>query len=269
MSKPNTFQQEREAFSMSPDPAYLYRSGEHLSILNRLEISIRLRQGLSIVVGDVGTGKTTLARTLIESFIGEEERYVFHMLLDPFFRTEAQLLAHLTALFGISHFDRSSIEHHQMIERYLLKKKTEEEKTVTLIVDEGQRLAAEHFKILKTFVKFGKNELPLLQLIIFVQAQALNAHNVFEGIEPHYLAPLDEYDTGKLIAFRLKKAGRTDADQLFTKEAIKNIHAFTRGYPRRTMLVCHRALEKLTAKNGGHVTAELIEEVVAEEMAFH
>ena len=264
-----TLQQERDAFSTSPDPAFLYRSGEHLSILNRLEISIRLRQGLNIVVGDVGTGKTTLARALIAAFSGEKEQYIFHMILEPSFKTETQFLNHLTALFGISPFNRSNIDHRRTVEKYLYKKYIEEGKTVALIIDEGQRLAAEHFEILKTWIKFGENELPLLQLAIFVQTGSLDNCPMFDDVNvKHTLTPLDEYDTEKMITFRLKKAGHPEAENLFTKEAIKKIHAFTRGYPRQTVFLCHRAMEQLAVNNQRHVTAELIGKIIAEEMVF-
>jgi len=95
---------EREPFSTSPDPSFFYRSTEHYTALNRLEIAIRLKRGLSLILGDVGTGKTTLSRTLLQSFSQEEDEYIFHLILDPSFKSEYQFFAHLTKVFGISPF---------------------------------------------------------------------------------------------------------------------------------------------------------------------
>jgi len=95
---------EREPFSTSPDPSFFYRSLEHNQALQRLEISIRLRRGLSIILGDVGTGKTTLGRILMNSFKGETA-YLFHLMLDPSYRSEFQFLYALSKyLMSIPHF---------------------------------------------------------------------------------------------------------------------------------------------------------------------
>ena len=72
---------KKEPFSTSPDPAFLYRSSAHNSVLKRLEISIRLKRGLSLILGDVGNGKTTLSRALLQEFANEDD-FIFHMILE-------------------------------------------------------------------------------------------------------------------------------------------------------------------------------------------
>ena len=79
---------KKEPFSTSPDPAFFNHSREHTTALKRLEIAIRLRRRLSLILGDVGTGKTTLSRALFQSFNGEENNFVFPMILDPDFKSE-------------------------------------------------------------------------------------------------------------------------------------------------------------------------------------
>ena len=143
---------EREPFSTSPDPTFFYRSTEHYTALNRLEIAIRLKRGLSLILGDVGTGKTTLSRTLLQSFSQEEDEYIFHLILDPSFKSEYQFFAHLTKVFGISPFFRSTIDQRDAIEKYLYQKCVEENKTVVLIIDEGQKLSLPHLEVLRTLL---------------------------------------------------------------------------------------------------------------------
>ncbi|MFH1867814.1 MAG: hypothetical protein ABH843_02470, partial [Candidatus Omnitrophota bacterium] len=75
-----------EPFSTSPDPLFFYPSSSHDAALKRLEIAIRLRRGLNLILGDVGTGKTTLSRILIQLFKDESD-FVFHMILDPSYKT--------------------------------------------------------------------------------------------------------------------------------------------------------------------------------------
>ncbi|MGA9478193.1 MAG: hypothetical protein WBV21_10450, partial [Desulfobacterales bacterium] len=72
---------EREPFSNSPDPEFFYGSHQHLECLQKLELALRLRRGLNVIIGDVGTGKTTLCRQLIRRFAKSKE-FETHLVLD-------------------------------------------------------------------------------------------------------------------------------------------------------------------------------------------
>ena len=96
----------KEPFSTSPDPAFFFRSSSHAQALARLEIAIRLRRGLSLILGEVGTGKTTLARTLLANF-PQEDGFSFHIVLDPSFESEYQFLLHLSRILGYSMAQRA------------------------------------------------------------------------------------------------------------------------------------------------------------------
>ena len=265
-------QLKKEPFSTSPDPEFFYRSNEHYAALNRLEIAIRLKRGLSVVLGDVGTGKTTLSRALLQSFYGEED-YIFHMVLSPSFKSEYQFLTHLTKLFGISPFFRSTIDHREAIEKYLFKKCVEEKKTVVLLIDEGQKLAQSHLEVLRTLLNYETNQYKMLQLIILSQMELLprikRIKNFMDRISMRYiLNPLDEYETGQLIEFRLKQAGYNEERSLFSFEAIRKIYEFTQGYPRQISLICHNAMEYLIANDREVVTAEIIESIIVKEKVW-
>ena len=75
---------KQEPFSNSPDPDFFFHSREHLECLQRLELSLLLRRGLNVIIGDVGTGKTTLCRQLIRRFARRDEINT-HLVLDPYF----------------------------------------------------------------------------------------------------------------------------------------------------------------------------------------
>ncbi len=265
---------EREPFSTSPDPSFFYHSKEHYTALNRLEIAIRLKRGLSLVLGDVGTGKTTLSRALFQSFAGEEKDYIFHMILTPSFKSEYQFLAHLTKLFGISPFFRSVIDHREAIEKYLFTKCVEEQKTVVLLIDEGQKLTLPQLEILRTLLNYETNEYKLLQLVILGQMELLprikNIRNFMDRISFKYiLNPLDEYETGQMIEFRLRQAGYNADKKLFTFEAVRKIHQSTQGYPRQISRICHNVIEYLISENGEVVTAEIIDQIITREKIWN
>ena len=91
---------DKEPFSTSPDPSFFYESREHHAALMRLMVEIRLKRGLSLILGDVGTGKTTLSRKLFQ-MLKERDDIIFHMILDPTYDTEELFLDSLIRTFKI------------------------------------------------------------------------------------------------------------------------------------------------------------------------
>jgi len=89
----------KEPFSNSPDPEYFFQSRQHVDCLQKLELALRLRRGLNVVVGDVGTGKTTLCRQLIRRFAGEDDCET-HLILDPHFSSSSEFLATVAEMFA-------------------------------------------------------------------------------------------------------------------------------------------------------------------------
>lgn len=264
---------DHEPFSTSPDPRFFYKSEEHYHALNRLEISIRLKRGMSLVLGDVGTGKTTLSRALFQAFNGEEEQYIFHMVLDPSFQSEYQFLSHITKLFGISPFFRSSVDHREAIEKYLFQQCVEQKRTVVLVIDEGQKLSQPQIEILRTLLNYETNEHKMLQLVILAQLELLprikQTHNFMDRVSFKYiLKPMDEFETGQMIQFRLRQAGYQGTRSLFTADAIHLIYEFSKGYPRQIARLCHNALEYLMMTDSQFVDATVVEQVMEHEKAW-
>ncbi len=262
----------KEPFSTSPDPSFFFRSQEHTTALNRTEIAIRLKRGLSLILGDVGTGKTTLSRALLQSF-SDEDDYVFHMILDPDFKSEYQFLAHLSHLFGLTPFFRSTIDYRESIEKYLFQKCAEEHKTVVLLIDEGQKLSMPLLEILRTLLNYETNEQKLLQLVILSQMELLpkikKIRNFMDRVSLLYIInPLDERETGEMINFRLRQAGYEGEQSIFTNEAIKKIYQYTQGYPRQIALLCHKAMEYLIMESRETVTADVIDALIMEDMKW-
>ncbi|MFH2049135.1 MAG: phage tail protein, partial [bacterium] len=91
----------KEPFSMAPDPDFFYQSRSHGECLNRLEISLRLNRGLNIIIGDIGTGKTTISRLLLRRFVDFGKNYKFYLILDPTWKDNQEFLMYLQKLFGI------------------------------------------------------------------------------------------------------------------------------------------------------------------------
>jgi general secretion pathway protein A len=272
MSYYRIFGLEKEPFSTSPDPEFFYNSTSHDRALKRLEIAVRLRRGLSLILGDVGTGKTTLSRTLLQ-ILKNEEGFIFHMILDPSYKSEFQFLLSLTKIFGIETEFKSTLDFKEALEKYLFQKGVEENKTIVLLIDEGQKLCPENLEVLRTLLNYETNEYKLLQLVIMAQIELLprikRIRNFMDRISLKYtLNPLDEAETRELIEFRLRQAGYNGRRSLFTDEAVKLIYQQTQGYPRRIAMICHDALEAIVMKELLVVEPEIIKELAGQRKEY-
>ena len=261
---------QKEPFSTSPDPFFFYRSSAHETAIKRLEIAIRLRRGLSLILGDVGTGKTTLGRTLLQNF-SQEDDFIFHMILDPIYKSEFQFLSSLGRMFGANPDGRSTLDYKDAMEKYLFQKGVDEDKIIILLIDEGQKLTPTSLEILRTLLNYETNEYKLLQVVILAQMEVLprikRIKNFFDRITLKYIInPLDEGETEDMIEFRLRQAGYNSGEKLFSDGAIKLIYEYTMGYPRKIAVLCHNALEELVMKDKRVVDESLMLEVIRNEV---
>ena len=259
----------KEPFSTSPDPAFFFRSSSHVQALTRLEIAIRLRRGLSLILGDVGTGKTTLARTLLANF-PQEDRFTFHMILDPSFESEYQFLQQLSRMFGIRGSGKSTLDCRETIEHHLFQSGVGDVKTTVLMIDEGQKLSLDMLENLRVLLNYETNEYKLLQVVILAQMELLGRvrrikNFVDRAALKYIINPLSEEETAAMIHFRLHSAGLSNSQTLFSPEAIQAIYQFTQGYPRKIALLCHNALEALVIHDKRLVDAALIQELIHDE----
>lgn len=262
----NLFNLNKEPFSTSPDPYFLYPSVSHRQALQRLEIAIRLKRGLSLILGDVGIGKTTLARALIQT-LTQEPAFIYHMIFDPTYDSEFQFVTYLTKAFGIKPSFRSTLDYKEAIERFLFKKCVEEGNIIVLIIDEAQKLNASSLEILRTLLNYETNEYKLFQVVIIGQMELLprlkRIRNFSDRISLKYiLNPLDANETKNMIEFRLKQAGYNSEGRLFTDKAMDLIYRYTQGYPRRIANLCHSALEELVMRERAMVEEDLIFELI-------
>ncbi|MGA1796218.1 MAG: AAA family ATPase [bacterium] len=261
---------QSEPFSNSPDPSFFFLSKTYLDCLQNLEISIRLRRGLNLVVGDIGTGKTTLSRALIQQFQAEVDRFLFHLILDPSFKSEYDFLHALIMGFGITRpAVNSSFAYKEAIRQFLLDEGVQKGRVIVLIVDEGQKLNDVCLELLRDLLNFETNQYKLLQLIIMAQKEfhekIRDKRNLTDRINTfHTIRPLDRNETQDMIQFRLRKAGWTKSRPLFSQKAIDRIYHYSEGYPRRIITLCHHSLLLMLIRKADVVEPDIVENAISQ-----
>jgi general secretion pathway protein A len=246
----------REPFSNSPDPDYFYHSRQHLDCLQKLELSLHLRRGLNVIIGEVGTGKTTLCRQIIRRFAQRKEMET-HLVLDPLFKDSGDFLATVAKLLSGKKpsEDTTDWQAKELIKHHLFRKGVDQKKTTILIIDEGQKIPVFCLELLREFLNYETNEYKLLQIVIFAQKEfeeVVRRHpNFADRINLfHRLKPLSLQDTRMMIRFRLEKSSSTPKKlDLFTLPAIFAIYRATGGFPRKVINLCHQCILTMIIQN--------------------
>lgn len=247
---------EREPFSNSPDPGLFYHSKQHLEALQKLEIAVRLKRGLNVVIGDIGTGKTTLSRQLIQKF-SNDDKIQYYVVLDPGFNTTGDFLRYLLNLFQpektFNTDDETTLKEE--IKTHLFAHGVNKQINIVIIIDEGQKLSLGCLEVLRELLNFETNDKKLLQIIIFAQKEfeqsLAQVENFKDRINFYYhLKPLNFKESKGLIRYRLEKCfAHGKSRPLFTSSAYFLIYRATRGFPRKMIHLCHQIVLSLITQN--------------------
>ena len=239
-------------FSLTPDPKYLYRSRSHASAFELLQYAIRRREGFVVITGDIGTGKTTLCRALLEQI----DRNTFTALVLNPFLSEEDLLKRTLLDFGvISREDIKSgrvagASKQELIDAlydFLLGLIPINAKAV-LIIDEAQNLPHQVLEQIRILSNLETDKEKLLQIILVGQ---LNLQTLLRSPElrqldqrvsiRYELKPLDRESVASYVTHRLLVAGGSPG-VTFTVKALDAVHRLSAGIPRLINLICDRAL---------------------------
>jgi len=229
-------------FSLSPDPRYFYLSSQHRTTLSKTSYTVSQRQGLSVIFGDIGTGKTTIARRLFQQYTDRPD-YRAAYIPTPQYRSAFQVLKAICAEFGLP--PKASRAAQMAVFQAFLVESLEQGQSVVLIVDEAQLLAGPEFELLRQLLNFELDDRKLIQIVILGQNQLRYKLDQKPELESRAAAlstldPLDFPDTRGMVEFRLMVAGRRES--LFTDDAMAVIFDYSRGVPRR---VCRLGLHVL------------------------
>ncbi len=256
----------RKPFSKTPDPEFLFPSRQHAEALARLSHALEERE-IAVLTGEIGAGKTTLSRALVDAFADRcRFSFIVHPALPP-----AQLLGAVAEGFGLPPARRKVDAFAGVAEH--VSRLDAEGRFGVVVVDEAQLLPRGAFDELRLLTNIAADDRALVGLVLVGQPELRErlrdrggeAFTQRIGVAYH-VGALDEDETGRYLAHRLAVAGRPAP--LFDEGAVSSVHRLSGGVPRRVNQVAAGALLEAFAREAPSVSAEIVEAAAA-DLAAH
>jgi general secretion pathway protein A len=240
------FKLKEEPFTTTANPRFFYQSPMHSIALGKTEFIVDAKKGLTIVFGDTGYGKSTLARLLHGKF--KEKGYISVLLTNPNYPTTNSLLRTIIQEFQLPKTAKAFKENLDIFKSYLYQQAVTQSKTVVLIIDEAQTLRIPLLELLRQIINYETNDMKLLQLVLFSQEQlrAKLAHPLARNFRSRIamastLEAMGQHEHAEMIDFRWRVASGNQQHP-FTPEAVEAIYIYSKGMPREACIIADNAL---------------------------
>ena len=258
---------KEKPFNLLPDPDYLYLSSKHQSALNHLDYGLTDQTGFIIVIGDMGTGKTTLLKHLVQKLDESVQvAIVFNTNVSPL-----ELMQMILREYDLGGNQPNKSKCYDELYDFFLDQYALRNRCL-LIIDEAQNLSPKNMEEIRMLSNLNVGRDNLVQIILAGQfplklkLERKSMRQLAQRITMDFvLDPLGAYETREYILHRMKVAGRDNGDSLFAKETFEKIYQSSGGIPRLINILCDGALiygfaDKLTT-----IHANVINEVLSEK----
>jgi general secretion pathway protein A len=262
----NYFGLRENPFHASPDPRFYHSTPAHDSAIHELLFGLNTKQGLLVLTGEAGTGKTTVLNSVLDTLARRHtsSAYVFHPLLEP-----VELFEFILRDFGIVPASNRKGDLLRALHAWLIARNAAGDFPV-LVLDEAQSLSLETLDELRLLLNLETPRGKLLQIILAGQSELdekfrrtelrqLRQRIMFQCKLPVFA----EQETASYIHFRVSRAGSVAAD-LFPPESVQAIHEYSKGIPRLINLLCEHALITAYGEQQQAVSAESIQRIAAD-----
>lgn len=256
-------------FSTTPNPAFAYATREHRQALAKIAYYTEERRGLFLLMGEVGTGKTTISQLTLNRWRSDPGRFVAAHVTDPSPRSAAAFLRLVLASFGLptvrNLLDLKAAFRGFLVEQY------KAGRTVVLLLDEAQTMHSANLETLQAMVNEQTQTAKLLQVVLLAQpnfeyklAQKPALRSRIAGGTT--LNPLTPDEAAELLRHRMRVAGG-DFDRVFPADTHKALFDATNGVPRDLCVLCDAAMFHALALGRRAVDPEAVGRALA-DLAF-
>ncbi len=256
---------KEKPFNVTSDPSFLFLSRVHKEAFAHLLYGIKERKGFMEITGEIGAGKTTLCRALLNRLEkNTKTALIFNSTLP-----ELQLLQCILDDFGISTERKNKAALLRQLNNFLMEELSRGN-NVVLIIDEAQNLKTGLLEEIRMLSNLETDKEKLFQIILVGQPELknkLNSPNLKQlkqriAVKFH-ITPLEKDEVGSYINHRLSVAG-SNGVILFSEDAIESVYGFSGGIPRLINMVCDKALLAAYVKETKEITLPLIEQGIKE-----
>jgi general secretion pathway protein A len=252
---------KEDPFKLSADPRYLYLGPEHLAVYRQAQNVISRRRGLALITGDMGMGKSSLARRLYDVYAGEENIAICYIHTAAF-KSAMDASRQICTVLGVPP-QRSFQRQMEGLERMMADSFTAG-RNVVVMLDDAQLMSAEALEVIHRLYNFDYDA-KVVQVLAFGQSEMTSLFETNKAVNARVfvrlvLPPLTLSSALQMVLFRLRVSGRNEA--LIQDDAFELLYEHSRGVPREIIRLCALATDMLLQSDETTIVAPFVQEVI-------
>lgn len=252
---------KEDPFKLSADPRYLYLGPEHLAVYRQAQAVISRRRGLALITGDMGMGKSSLARRLYDVYAAENSIAICYIHTAAF-RSAMDGARQISNALGVPP-QRSFQRQMEGLEQMMADAHTTQ-RNVVVILDDAQLMESEALEVIHRMYNFDYDS-KVVQVLSFGQSEMISLFETNKAVNARVfvrlaLPPLTLASALQMVLFRLRVAGRNEA--LINDDAFELLYEHSQGVPREIIRLCALATDYLLHSDESVITLEIAREVI-------
>jgi general secretion pathway protein A len=253
---------KEDPFKLSADPRYLYLGPEHLAVYRQAQGVISRRRGLALITGEMGMGKSSLARRLYDVYASDEESMVICYIHTAAFKSAMDAARQISTPLKVP-LQRSFQRQMEELERRMVMAYTSHQ-NVVILLDDAQRMEREALEVIHRLYNFDYDA-KVVQILAFGQSEMINLFETDESVNARVfvrlvLPPLTLASALQMVVFRVRVAGRNEP--LINDDAFELLYESSQGVPREIIRLCALATDNLLLSDETAISLNIVSEVI-------